>query len=340
MQPIQPEDQAKAVEKAGYNHAPSLVPEIKLIEALFSKQVDAKKEQATDRLEVGQNQTRILDRFQNIINASTTAEGMVVSDELKTMINKELDSDAFDQSQKSKDLLAILKTIKETVDSKGVPNFQPLFVFLNQDPDNTMSARLASLEIVDGTQPTEVQVQKFMNIIAEKEAKNNAREFRREHHNKLLELFKTSGLAFQAEPYRQEKFQHLFGELATKPEHPLNAKLAEIGIVAGQKPTDEQFKRLLEVVNGDESKEVRDSRKLLREEGIIKLPERFTRPQAENILHQTRQEMKVVEAFNNTETRKISELDSTMNKMYQALMSCAKTLHEIIKKFASGIRGG
>lgn len=322
------------------DHTPALEPELMIIEALFSKQVNLKKAEATDKLEVGQNQVKMLDKLQNVINLSSTSEGMAVSEALKNLLNKELDTNAFDQTQKNKDLLDLLRKIKESLESKQVPDFQPLFAFLNDHPNKSMSAKLESLGIVDGSQPTKRQLANFREVIEDKEAKNTSREYRKAQHDTFIQLIKESGILFKAQPYNNQNLQNLFNELAGQPQHPLNAKLGEIGIVAGKKPTDAQLNALVEIANGDESPENRKMRQLLRDHGIIGLPENFTKQQTDGILSRIKRDIKEKEIFNNVETRKIQEFDSLMHKLYQTLMSNAKVLNEIKKKMASNIKGG
>lgn len=323
-----------------YEHEPSLEPELLLIKSIFSEQINTKKAEATDKLEAGQDQVKVLDKLLGAIDASSTPEGFKISEDLKRILNSQWDFDTFEQTQENKELLDILKKIKEAIESKGIPNFQPLFAFLNAHPQNSIANKLKDLGIVDGVQPSNEQIKQFSEVIADKEAKNNTREYRKEQHEKLLQLLKDSGIVFQAQPYKQENFEELFKHLAANPAHPLNHELAQMGISPQKKPTADQLKSLADLANSKETTETREIRKLLRDTKIIAVPENFTKQQTKNILHHIRNGIKEKEAFNNVQSRKISELDAQLNKMFQSLMAALRTLNDIIKKIASNIRGG
>lgn len=316
-----------AVQKASLGNLSNgicLEPHFRAIQVKFTKEINEKQKEVTERLEIGQQEQHLLDALLGLVNFGTNEQGLELSADLQKKLNgiAQLGQEQF-------------------VDPKEID--------LELENDN-------------------LNDKQRNDLIAEK----NAAIKRIKAEASAVEMLNRMGFSFTVKAEGNDvNFNNLIADLERpeNAEHPLKELFTKMGIDRNNpKPTPEQLKQITAAANKthtaselsretgepvDLSKETdaekqarianqfanRAVRELLHAHNLLGRETKLDKRNADQVAHNIKGLIKEKESANGLDQKKSMALENQLNKMYEALITCAKKWSEAIEKMARAIKG-
>lgn len=304
------------LERIGRNYD-RLEKEFFMLEILFSKQIEKKQAEVTERMEFCQNELNILNHLLGLVHAGSTDEGLEITPQLQQTLAKiaMLDQEPFTnpaqeeatkKAEATKRLAAENRAI-EMLNEIGLP------LAINYDVEKTSEEQKASLK----------------NLIA---------ELKDMPDHPLSKLLVTKGILLHP---------------SLKKEHPLSHILEIKDAILNPTLTTDQLNAITEAANKidsgstekDEQKRIQEQyenrqvREMLHKHKLLSYPSKLDKGNTKQLAQNIKGVLKRKEALNSLDSRKAANLESHINKLYEMLNVMAKKYSDAIERFARHIRG-
>ncbi len=153
----------------------------------------------------------------------------------------------------------------------------------------------------------------------------------------LMKLLEEIGLKFTA-TYTADSFKKMFDEIDALPEDQLTImkdKLTAIGIDRNSVPTQQQLDELVKLVTNPENLAIR---KLLTDNNILSVKQKFTKAERENFIESIRLTVKQMEAMYETKSQSVLHLQSLINQMQEHVLQLVKDYKRIFDKILHNLK--